>query len=274
MNQKSKIIVSYDKDSFLKEFESNGYVVLEDIFSAKFTADVIPELHKAIKIETEKYYTEEHTDYGMLRACPIYGGMFLEVLENDNYIQPFNWILGETCIIWVYTSSCLPPNKTNFASRIHVDRAHFIPNYNEGMGSLILLDDFTEENGGTWFLPGSHLKEDEPDADYFYKNAKRLIAPKGSVFYFNLRLWHASGLNHTKHWRNGLGIGMIRPHFKQRIDLPKAMGSVDISKLSKSAIQKLGFFAQTPTSLDEYYLNGTKKERNELQPSEWKTSIK
>ena len=44
------------------------------------------------------------------------------------------------------------------------------------MGATILLDDFTSENGATWFLPSSHEMPTPPDEDFFYKNAKRVIA--------------------------------------------------------------------------------------------------
>jgi ectoine hydroxylase-related dioxygenase (phytanoyl-CoA dioxygenase family) len=259
------------KEPFVEQFRKEGYVVVKDVISKTFIDELTPQLQAAVKKEAEQYHSAGHKDYGMLLACPIYGGKFLELIENRDYIEPFNWILGETCIIWVYTSSCMPPSNGNYASRIHVDRPHFIPNFNEGVGSIVLLNDFTEENGATWFLPGSHLSPEEPGSDYFYKHAKRLIAPKGSVFYFNLRLWHAGGINHTDAWRNSIGIGMIRPYYKQRIDLPRALKDTDISTLSEFAKQKLGFYSQPPASLEEYYENARK--RQEIQPSEWNSPV-
>jgi ectoine hydroxylase-related dioxygenase (phytanoyl-CoA dioxygenase family) len=256
------------KDVFLKNFEKNGFVVVENVFSEEFLDSILPELEVAKQKEAKINKQFEKDFDGTLLACPVYGGKFLEVLENQNYIMPFNWLLGESCIIWVYTSSCIAPNSVNGTSRIHVDRPHFTFDFKEGVGSLILLDDFTEENGATWFLPGSHSMQNMPDNDFFYKNAKRLVAPKGSVFYFNLRLWHAGGENKTNTWRNSLGIGMIRPYIKQRIDLPRAMNPADIDKLSDALKQKLGFFAQPPTSLEEFHKNGLTQLK--LQPSEWK----
>lgn len=252
------------RESFRDAFNNDGFVLVEDVFPPALIEEIGPELQHAIRMEAP-YHKDEKED-GLLLACPIYGGKFLEVLENKNYLEPFNWILGDTCIIWVYTTSCMPPGRGNHASRVHVDRPHFVPDFNEGMGSLIFLSDFTEDNGATWILPGSHRSAEEPGEEYFYKHADRVIARKGSVFYFNLRLWHAGGENKTKEWRNALGIGMIRPYFKQRIDLPRAMASVDISRLSDMAKQKLGFFSQPPSSLDEFYKNAEKKV---LQPSEW-----
>lgn len=265
-------IISLDKEIFLNDFDKNGYVIVEGVYDSKFIDELMPEVEAAKQKEAIVNLANQQKSDGTLLACPIYGGKFLDVLENNFFFQPFNWILGDTCIIWVYTSSSLAPNSMNSTSRIHVDRPHFIPNFNEGVGSLILLDDFTEENGATWFLPSSHKNADEPDKDFFYKNAKRLIAPKGSVFYFNLRMWHAGGMNMTDQSRNALGIGMIRPYYKQRIDLPRAMKGIDISSMSEIVKQKLGFFSQPPTSLEEFYENG--KFKLKLQPSEWENPIK
>mgnify|MGYP005668106529 CR=1 FL=1 len=252
---------------FKNSFDNDGYVVVENVFDNKFIDDIIPELKAAIEKESKEFHgSKEHKDYGMLLACCVHGGKFLDVVEHKPYIEPFNWILGDTSIIWVYTSSAMAPNSGNYSSRIHVDRPYFTPNYIDAMGSLILLNDFTEENGATYILPKSHLKEDEPSEEYFYKNAERLIAPKGSVFYFNLRLWHAGGKNISNDWRYALGIGMIKPYLKQRIDLPSALEHVDISSLTSYGKQKLGFYSQPPKSIAQYYKNA---ELALIQKSEW-----
>jgi uncharacterized protein YcgL (UPF0745 family) len=49
---------------------------------------------------------------------------------------------------------------------------------------------------------------------------------------------------------------MCRPYMKQRLDIPKMMAAsnVDLQGVSEKALQKMGFYAQVPESLDEYYL--------------------
>ena len=39
----------------------------------------------------------------------------------------------------------------------------------------------------------------------------------------------------------------------QRFDIPRLLAGVDIEGVSENARQKLGFYAQAPTTLDEYY---------------------
>ena len=262
-----------NKTEFLSALSDYGFAIVENVLSEQFCKQVIPELEHAIEQEAKFHGTTDYKDYGMLLACPIYGGSFLTVADNATLMKPFEWVLGDTCIMYVYTSSSMPPHQTNYSARIHVDRPHFIPGFTESMGCLILLDAFTEENGATWILPKSHTLLEAPTEEYFYKNAVRAVAPRGSVLYFNLRIWHAGGQNSTNLWRHCLGIGMIRPYLKQRIDLPRALknSNTDLTNLSDYGLQKLGFFSQPPISLEEFH--APLEKRTYRQRSEWDKTV-
>lgn len=245
---------SFERERFVKNIQTQGYEIVEGVLDKAFTERCKRELDAAIVSDAEKYGEAGRRDYGMVLLCSLHGGTFLEALANPRLMEPFNAVLGEGCIIYAYTSSSMPPSSGNYSVRIHVDCPRIIPNYVTNMGATILLDDFTEENGATWFLPGSQTRADAPSEDEFYRNSKRLIAKAGSVLYFNARLWHAGGQNKTNVWRHALTINMGRSYMKQRIDIPRAMSSMDCSKLPQSVLQKLGFLSQPPTSLEEYYL--------------------
>jgi ectoine hydroxylase-related dioxygenase (phytanoyl-CoA dioxygenase family) len=165
----------------------------------------------------------------------------------------FESVMGEGCIIYAYTSSSMPPKGTNYSSRIHVDCPRIIPGYITNLGATIALDDFTVDNGATWYLPGSHRSNERLDEQVFFREASRFIAPAGSVLFFNARIWHCGGTNSTTLWRHGLTMNMCRPWMKQRLDIPRAMSSVDVSYASDKALQKLGFYAQPPASYHEYF---------------------
>lgn len=242
------------KETIYKEITENGYIIIENVLSKEFCERAKKELEIAIQKEEEYHKGKDYTDYAMVLICSIYGGAFLDIFDNDDLMLPFNTILGEGCTVYAYTSSSMPPGKTNYSRRIHVDCPRIIPGYITNMGATILLDDFTEENGATFFLPRSQERADEPGPEEFYGQGKRVIAPAGSVWFFNARIWHAGGDNHTDKWRHALTINMGRSWMKQRIDLPRAMAHMDLSNVSDKAKQKLGFFVQIPASLDEYYL--------------------
>ena len=262
-------IKEYDKAQFTRAIREEGYCIVENILDTEQIGKLREETGKAITAESDYHGTTEYRDYGVVQACPMYGGTFLTLLENRTFIEPFNDVMGDGCILYVYITSSMPPYSPNFSSRVHVDRPRLFPDYCECFAGLLLLDDFTEENGSTLYLPGSHNLAEKPDDDYFYKNAEKVIAPAGSVFYFNLRLWHAGGLNETSTWRHALALGMVRPYLKQKFDLPGIIAhyKVDTGHITDYARQKLGYFAIPPSSLDQFY--GPASIRTYKEKSEW-----
>jgi ectoine hydroxylase-related dioxygenase (phytanoyl-CoA dioxygenase family) len=241
-------------NDIMRAIDEDGYLLLRDVLQPDFVARARTELERAIDADTARYGAAAQGDYGMVMLCALHGGSFLSLFDNDRLIAPFNAVLGSGCIVYAYTSSSMPPKGRNYSVRIHTDCPRVIQGYVTNMGVTILLDDFTESNGATWFLPRSHTRKDAPDADEFFANARRVVAPAGSAFFFNARLWHAGGENTTSRWRHALTINMCRPYMKQRIDIPRAMAGIDLSGVSHQTLQKLGFLAQPPASLEEYYL--------------------
>lgn len=251
---------------FKNDILIQGYSIVENVLSPEFVTKAKAELEMAIEKEVEYHKTNEFSDFGMVLLCSLYGGAFIELFDNKKLNDAFNSVLGDGSIVYAYTSSSMPPHKSNYSNRIHVDCPRLIPEYVTNMGATILLDDFTEENGATWFLPFSQTMPEKPADEEFYRNGKRVIAKAGSVWFFNARVWHAGGNNLTDKWRHALTINMCRPYMKQRIDIPRAMQDMDLSNVSQQALQKLGFFAQVPASYDEYYTSPEK--RKFKQPAE------
>ena len=243
----------FDQEAFIREFKATGSAVVPDVLDRDFVQQAKVELEAAMEAEVRYHQGRNYKDYGMVLLCSLYGGSFWRLFDQPRLIAPFHAILGEGCTVYAYTSSSMPPSAVNYSGRIHVDCPRIIPGYVTNMGATILLDDFTSENGATWYLPGSHTTAETPEEKSFYAQARRVIAPAGSVWFFNARTWHAGGANKTQRWRHALTINMARPWMKQRLDIPRAMAHLDLAALSPQARQKLGFDAQVPASYDEYY---------------------
>jgi len=231
------------------DLETHGFLICEKLLAESHVSRLRAELAAAI----EKEQRPGHQDHGMLLAAAIYGGEMLNLVEHSPLFAPVNAVLGETCIIHVYTSSSLPPHATNYSTRIHRERSDKYPDIADFVGLIIALDDFTLENGATWYLPGSHRLKTPPTETDFYSEAKRLVMAKGSVFYFDWRLYHAGGENKTSAWRHSLAMGMTPAYHKQKIDLPRAIPEKFAANLGDAAKQKLGFFSVPPVSISEYY---------------------
>ena len=75
--------------------------------------------------------------------------------------------------------------------------------------SIWLLDDFTEENGATRVVPGSHRRtvrvgDELPDPLAPHPEQVTLTAPAGTVIVFNSHLWHGGTRNNTDRPRRAL----------------------------------------------------------------------
>jgi ectoine hydroxylase-related dioxygenase (phytanoyl-CoA dioxygenase family) len=259
-----------DRETLRQIILDDGCLVVTGVLSPDYIAHAKPALEAAIKKETEYHGTTDYKDYGMVLVCSLYGSTFYEPFDNDVLMAPFNAVLGDGCIVYAYTSSSMPPNKTNYSRRIHRDcpTTRMAPGFPTNMGATITLDDFTLDNGASYFMPRSHTRVDTPSEDAFAKGAERFVAPAGSVMFFDALTFHAGGDNKTDRWRHALTINMGRSWMKQRIDIPRAMTSanIDVASISKKAKQKLGFFTQVPASYDEYYAPPEK--RKYTQPVE------
>lgn len=233
--------------------DTEGAFVLQNVLSKSEVARLKQDLQAAIAAEEAYHGGKQYGDYAMVLMCAQYGRSFVELFDHGLLMQPFNEGLSPGCIVYAYTSSSMPPSGGNYSVRIHVDCPRVVPDYMTNMGATIALDDFTQDNGATWYLPRSQTLITPPTEDYFYAHAKRFIAPAGSVLFFNARIWHAGAQNHTDQWRHALTINMCRPYMKQRLDIPRMMAGKDLSWASETALQKLGFHSQVPASYDEYY---------------------
>lgn len=244
----------FDKEKFNKEILSQGYSIVRNALPLEFINKAKAELEIAIEKEIIYHKTKEYSDYGMVLLCSLYDKIFCDIFNIPLLTEPLNSILGDGCIVYAYTSSSMPPETSNYSNRIHTDCPRIIPGYITNIGATILLDDFTEENGATWFLPFSQENPNPPSQEEFYKTGLRLIEKAGTIWFFNARLWHAGGNNQTKNWRHALTLNVVRPWMKQRIDIPRAMKHIDLENISEIAKQKLGFFTQVPSNYDEYYV--------------------
>ncbi|NJN53017.1 MAG: hypothetical protein HC809_15880 [Gammaproteobacteria bacterium] len=71
----------------------------------------------------------------------------------------------------------------------------------QGINVAWCLDDFTADNGATEVCVGSHLLQRLPRSREASVPMLPVLAPAGSLFAFESRLWHRSGANTTNSQR-------------------------------------------------------------------------
>ena len=145
------------------------------------------------------------------------------------------------------------PNQPNFSSIIHRDLRFYTGEIPMMINILMMVDDFTEDNGPTLLLPKSHLSESKPSDEYFHKHAIKAIGNAGSVLLFNANVWHCSSLNTSNKGRRAIPITLTKSLVKQLLDYPRALGYDKKDTFSPEMQQLLGYDARVPASLDEWY---------------------
>ena len=239
-------------DKLLDVLELEGVTIVPSVFNQELVESLRSELEQAVAEDAIRY--PNVFDKGMVHNCMVRGINMASLLDNPIMNAYLSKAFSETCIVYAYQSSSLPPSQSNYGSRVHVDSPRFIQNYATNMGVIFPLDDFTEENGATFYLPGSQKSSDLPTEDFFYANAKRAYCKAGDMILFNGRLVHAAGFNSTNRTRHSLTINICRSYMRQRFDFPRLITQDVIDKLGENGRRLIGMNVRMPTSLDEFYL--------------------
>jgi len=180
---------------------------------------------------------------------------FLQELINNGIID---WIeknfFHEKFILNSFSAlNNLPEESSVFHKKIHRDIRGYSSDIPLMLNMLVMLDDFTIENGGTLLLPESHLVGEIPTSDFFAKNAVTGVGKAGDIIIWNSNLFHASGINRTNEVRRALPITFSLPYYKQLLDYPRALGYKLYDSLSPQMRDLLGYNSRVPASINEWY---------------------
>ena len=233
---------------------TKGFAVVPHALSREHAAELRAAL--AALVVAQRAAADERTavdDY-MVHNPMILDPRFLDLLENPAIVSALDAFLGPTSILYAYTSSSMPSGGSNYSRRVHVDSPRVIPDYMTNLGVIVALDDFTDDNGATYFLPGSFERTDPPSQEEFFDGAERVYPQRGDLVVFNARTWHYGGVNTTFDDRHAVTLNACRAYMRQRFDYPRMVGNEIGSTLSPTLRRFLGFEVRVPTSLEEYYL--------------------
>ncbi len=180
---------------------------------------------------------------------------FLQHLIDTKIIEWIqnNYFKGK-CILNSFTAlSNIPGEDKTFHKKVHRDIRGFSAEVPIMLNMLVMLDDFTPENGATLLLPGSHLKNEIPTDEDFKNNAIQATGLAGDIMIWNSNLFHASGTNTTDAVRRCLPITFSLPYYKQLLDYPQAVGEDKYNSFKEDIRRMLGYDARVPRSVSEWY---------------------
>jgi hypothetical protein len=149
------------------------------------------------------------------------GEVFERMLENAAVLNCIEHVLGPDYKLGSLNYRAANPNEGGLQP-LHVDMGLLGDDTGFRVcNSIWLLDDFTEANGATRAVPGSHHWRKRPQDVLEDPNAKHpqevLITGKaGDVVIMNAHCWHGGTTNRTDHPRRALHLLFVRRDVPQQ----------------------------------------------------------
>jgi ectoine hydroxylase-related dioxygenase (phytanoyl-CoA dioxygenase family) len=212
------------RDAHLAAIARDGFTIVENAIEP----DLVEGLAEALaRLERDLGITPNGNAFEGAHTVRIYnllahGAPFERIPTHPSVLPIVEGVLDCGCLISSLSSIAIDPGER--AQPIHADDQLIPldkPHRPIVCNSMWALTDFTEANGATRVIPGSHLGPD-PEYGTEYPSIPAEM-PKGSVLIWNGSLWHGGGANRTGERRTGIAMnycaGFIRQQENQQLGL-------------------------------------------------------
>jgi ectoine hydroxylase-related dioxygenase (phytanoyl-CoA dioxygenase family) len=215
-----------DLAGHLERIERDGYTVLEGVIDDDLRLALIDDLNR---IEAETGARPAGNSFEGAATTRIYnllahGALWQQVPVHPEVLAVIEGVLDDGCLISSLSSIAIAPGE--IAQPIHADdqlQPIAKPHPPTVCNSMWALTDFTEANGATRIVPGSHLLDHSPPYGEPQESIPAEMAA-GSVLVWPGSLWHGGGANSTDSTRIGIAMnycaGWIRQQENQQLGLP------------------------------------------------------
>ena len=190
-----------DLEAHINRIAEEGYTVLPDAIEP----DLVDEIDEALlKLEHDLGTVPADNLFEGVRTMRVYNLLGTAPPSRRSPCTP-------TCCLWsrrvldpgllISSLSSIAIGPDEQAQPIHADD-QLIPLTRPHVpiicNTMWAITDFTEENGATRIIPGSHLRDEAPNPLEHYETIPAEM-PKGSVLVWVGSLWHGGGANRTGH---------------------------------------------------------------------------
>jgi ectoine hydroxylase-related dioxygenase (phytanoyl-CoA dioxygenase family) len=247
------------RDQDILDLKDKGYVILRN----KVSKEWIDILSKAVDNaftnhrDTQLKNGNDIKTDGVALHVLLSNSVFIDFLEYLIYTDFINDLkenyFGSNCILNSFSALNNLPNQPNFSAVVHRDLRFYSKKLPMMVNCLLMIDDFSIENGGTYLLPYSHLKEEKPSDVDFFNRSIQAEGKSGDLLVFDSNVWHSSAPNKTDKGRRAIPITISRSFMKQLLDYPRALGYEKMDNFNYELQQFLGYHSRVPASLDEWY---------------------
>jgi ectoine hydroxylase-related dioxygenase (phytanoyl-CoA dioxygenase family) len=212
-----------------EEIAERGYTILDGVLDPDLVdalLDDLDRLHRELDVVPA---TNGFEGLQTLRVYNllVHGERWGGVPVHDAVLPVVEQVLDRGCLISSLSSITILPGES--AQPIHADDQLIPipkPHPPTVCNTMWALTDFTDANGATRLVPGSHLGADNPIYGGEYETVAAEM-PKGSVLVWHGSLWHGGGANRTDERRVGIAMnycaGYIRQQENQQLGVPASL---------------------------------------------------
>jgi len=233
-------------DSLMAQVERDGYVILQNLFTAAEAAEMRaalePHFHQHLGrnsfegFGTRRLYAvvEKTLACNPLAEHPV----ILALL--DRLLEP-NYLLSQLQAIDIQPGEAAQP--------LHHDDAFYRvarPRAALGAATIMAIDDFTFENGATLLIPGSHKWDGRMPGPEDIARAIPAAMPSGSVLFFVGTLWHGGGANVTDRSRLCVTAQYCAPWCRQQENFSLSVSRARVKQCSEHMRRLLGYSIHPP----------------------------
>jgi ectoine hydroxylase-related dioxygenase (phytanoyl-CoA dioxygenase family) len=221
--------VAGDLDASIREIEEKGYTILRGVIEPEFVDALFDDLHRLEErlgiVPAENLFEGRKTVriYNLL----VHGALYQRIPIHERVLPVVEGVLDSGCLISSLSSIAICPDET--PQPLHADDQLIPisrPHAPLVCNTMWALTDFTDENGATRIVPGSHQNPSFPPPEGGVGEVPAEMT-KGSVLVYNGSLWHGGGANKTDRRRIGIAMnycaGFVRQQENQQLGVPREL---------------------------------------------------
>ncbi|WP_337185970.1 phytanoyl-CoA dioxygenase family protein [Phenylobacterium sp.] len=216
-----------DHEGYIRKIESDGFAIIENAVSPEMCDEIGEEIRRLEDTNAHKLTPNEFTGFNTARYFDLlnHGDVWQRVATHPSTLPVLRGILGEDMLLSTMGTAVIGPGEP--AQPLHRDDGLYdlaMPHRQIVCNTVWALTDFTEENGATRIVPGSHKWLEAPRRDSDHPSVPATM-PRGSVCFVAGTLWHGGGANRSDARRWALTInycgGAVRQQENYMLSVPR-----------------------------------------------------
>jgi ectoine hydroxylase-related dioxygenase (phytanoyl-CoA dioxygenase family) len=223
----------------MERLDRDGYAPLPGVLSGEQLASLRARMAELTAAEGAEAGREVHQEAGTDRLADLVNKdpMFEIAFTEPRVLACVAHVLGDFKLSSLNSRTALPGQGLQ---ALHAEGGPVGLGPYQVCNSIWLLDDFTEDNGATRVVPGSHrltvsVRDAMPDTSAPHPDEVKLVAPAGTVVVFNSHLWHGGTRNRTGSQRRAMHSYFTRRANGQQLDQKKYLRPETFARLSPAA---------------------------------------